>query len=32
MIGHLLSHDDLLKLNIEGYMDGKTGRGKPILG
>jgi len=29
MIGHTLRHDNLLKLIIEGYIDGKTGRGGP---
>jgi len=31
MIGHTLRHDSLLKLIIEGYVDGKTGRGSPIM-
>lgn len=29
MIGNTLCHDSLLKLIIEGYVDGETGRGKP---
>jgi len=28
MIGHTLYHYSLLKLIIEGYVDGKTGRGR----
>lgn len=29
MIGHTLRHDSLLKLIIEEYMNGKTGRERP---
>lgn len=29
MIGHTLYRDGLLKLIIEGYIDGKTVRGRP---
>lgn len=28
-IGHTLCHDSLLNLIVKGYVDGKTGRGKP---